>query len=94
MLKPTTHRGYTIEDAGRSGYYFWVNDETYDGPESTDCGTERGVAACKRAIDEWLDENPEEPEQTPPIERCSMCPTLTEKVDRDHNALCARHGGR
>ena len=53
----TTYRGYTIEGAGEPGYYFWLNEDTFDGPESIDCGTEFGTAACKRAIDEWLEEN-------------------------------------
>jgi hypothetical protein len=57
MRLPEIYRGYTIEGAGRSGYYMWLKFDTYDGPESRECGTERGVGACKRAIDEVLDES-------------------------------------
>ena len=56
MTKTHDYRGYTIEGAGQPGYYFWLNEDTYDGPESRDCGTERGVSACKRAIDLWISE--------------------------------------
>lgn len=87
MSSPINYRGYTIERAGSSRYFFWLNEDTYDGPEGADHGIERGVAACRRAIDEYIGETVEP-------ERCGSCPTMTTKTDEDHNAQCSKHGGR
>ena len=85
------YRGFIIEPAGSPGMYFWLNVDEYDGPESTCCGTERGVKACKAAIDEYMDE-----EKEPKRERCyaGACGALTTRVTEDHTPACSMHGGR